>query len=126
MQRFVVALTLFAILLTAMSKPQHLVAAEVAPSISKVSGKVTLNQKSSLRIEGQRFDPASVEVVIFGGRCTSGCIIPNNVLDEDGGAVTTTLLGAVPITINDAGTFQAAVRNGSQGTLSNKMDFTVQ
>ncbi len=112
-------------LLLAASNTQ-LAFANNTPSISKVSGKITVGQRSSLRIEGKSFDPATVEVVVFGGKCTQGCVVPNDVLDEDGGAITETLLGAVPVTINHAGKFEVAVRNGPNGTLSNRANFTVK
>lgn len=104
-------------------------AGQNAPKITSVSGTVALGVRGSIGIDGSGFEPSLVQVVVFGGKCTEqrgGCVIPNEVLAEDGGVVTETRLSAVPVTINDAGIFEVAVRNGEGAPLSNRGKFTVK
>lgn len=126
MRNNIATLILFAVLLTTTPWQMTVGAVQTAPTIAAVSGKVAVGQRSNLRIEGSNFDPGSVEVVVFGGKCTTGCVVPNDVLAEDDGSITTTVLSAVPVTINHPGTFEVAVRNGPQGRLSNRKTFTAQ
>lgn len=129
-RKLLLAVVILGLLFAAAPQHQFAAAAVVqnAPKIVSVSGTVTRGVRSTIAVEGSGFEPSLVQVVIFGGKCTEqrgGCVVPNDVLAEDGGAVTETQLSAVPVTINDSGVFEVAVRNGESGPLSNRGKFTV-
>lgn len=130
-RKFLSVIAMLGLLFAAAPQHQFAAAAVVqnAPKIISVTGTVTRGVRSDISIEGSGFEPSLVQVVVFGGNCTEargGCTVPNSVLAEDGGEVSETRLGAVPVTINDAGTFEVAVRNGDGGPFSNRKKFTVQ
>jgi len=94
----------------------------VNPSISNISPTTVTAGQFSLTINGSNFDPATARIVITGPNCptNTSCVVPNNVLTTKNSG---RLVG--PVTINDAGSFNIRVQNGSGGTLSNGATLTV-
>lgn len=65
-------------------------------------------------------DPASVQAVIYGPSCSTGCAANTPYLD----ATTTSYVGTFP-TPTQSGTYQLYLKNGATGTLSNSYNLTV-
>ena len=94
--------------------PTQLSLSTVTPPSTPIAG-----QQFIARLDGTGFDPNTIQVLVTGQNC-SPCIINNNVLSNK----SSTRVDA-PFTLNNPGTYQISVRNGSSGAPSNGLPLTV-
>ncbi len=98
---------------------------ETIPEITHISGTIVLKKECYLRVEGKNFNPETLEVVVVGLYCESGCIIDHGAIVKFKGRITKELIEILPVTIDNPGKFKFIVRNNG-ATVAESLPYEVE